>query len=95
MSKNPPRDLTIPAELEEYIREHAPEILTRAVESAAKRGFAVEYKAVPAKKDPDCYDCEYCNRLHYLKGEWHCRIIKPHEVPNPLTCFVHRSAVHN
>lgn len=57
MSKNTPRDLTIPAELEEYIREHAQEILTRAVESAAKRGFAVEYKAVSTLKAPDCYDC--------------------------------------
>lgn len=91
----PPRDLPIPAELEKHIREHAPEFLARAVESAAKRGFAVEYKAVPAQEDPDCYDCEYCHRLRYLKGEWHCRITKPHEVPNPLTCFVRRGDTHN
>lgn len=50
-----PRDLPIPAELEEYIKEHEQELLARAVESAAKRGFAVEYKAVPAQKDPDNY----------------------------------------
>ena len=91
VKETPPRDLPIPAELEEYIKEHAPEFLARAVESAAKRGFAVEYKAVPAQKAPDCYDCEYCHRLRYLKGEWHCRIYKPDEVPNPCTCFVHRS----
>ena len=40
--------------------------------------------------DKDCYNCEYCRRLRYLKGEWHCRIYKPDEVPNPCTCFVHR-----
>lgn len=95
VKETPPRDLPIPAELEEHIRQHAPEFLARAVESAAKRGFAVEYKAVPAQKAPDCFDCEYCHRLRYLKGEWHCRITKPHEVPNPLTCFVHRSAAPN
>jgi len=74
MNDTPPRDLPIPAELEEYIKEHAPEFLARAVESAAKRGFAVEYKAVPIQKATDCYDCEYCHRLRYLKCEWHCRI---------------------
>ena len=91
VKETPPRDLPIPAELEEHIREHAPEFLTRAVESAAKRGFAVEYKGRPAWQDKDCYNCEYCRRLRYLKGEWHCRIYKPDEVPNPCTCFVHRS----
>lgn len=95
MSKNPPRDLTIPAVLEEYIREHAPEFLTRAVESAAKRGFAVEYKGRPVWQEKDCYNCEYCRRLRYLKSEWHCRIYKPDEVPNPCTCFVHRSEQPN
>ena len=90
VKETPPRDLPIPAELEKHIREHAPEFLARAVESAAKRGFAVEYKAVPAQKAPDCYDCEYCRRLRYLKGEWHCRIYKPDEVPNPCTLTASR-----
>lgn len=91
VKETPPRDLPIPAELEEYIKEHAPEFLARAVESAAKRGFAVEYKGRPVWQDKDCYNCEYCQRLRYLKSEWHCRIYKPDEVPNPCTCFVHRS----
>lgn len=93
VKETPPRELFLPAELEEHVRKRALEFLARAVESAAKRDFAVEYKAVPAQKAPDCYDCEYCNRLRYLKGEWHCRITKPHEVPNPLACFVRRGAV--
>lgn len=91
----PPRELFLPAELEEHVREHAKEFLARAVESAAKRGFAVEYKGVQARKNPDCFDCEYCDRLRYLKGEWHCRITNPHEVPNPLACFVRRGAAPN
>lgn len=90
MSKTPPRDLPIPAELEKHIQEHAPEFLARAVESAAKRGFAVEYKGIPAQMAPDCYDCVYCHRLRYLKGEWHCRTFKPHEITGPCACFAHR-----
>ena len=91
----PPRDLPIPEELEEYVRQRAPEFLTRAVESAAKRGFAVEYKAVSTLKAPDCYDCGFCHRLRYLKSEWYCRAFKPDEVPNPCTYFHHRSQVPN
>lgn len=91
MNDTPSREIFLQAELEEHIRERAPEFLARAVASAAKPCFAVEYKGRPAWEDRDCYNCEYCHRLRYLKGEWHCRITKPHEVPNPLTCFVHRS----
>ena len=95
MKETPPRDLPIPAELEEYIKEHAPEFLARAVESAAKPGFAVEYKGRPVWQDKDCYNCAYCHSLRYLNCEWHCRIHKPDEAPNPLTCFVRRNDRRN
>lgn len=96
MSNTPPRDLPIPAELEEYIKAKAPEFLTRTVESATKPHFTVEYKGRPAWNEKDCYNCEYCHRLRYLKGEWHCRITKPHEPhADPCACFIHRSARPN
>lgn len=90
-----PRELFLPAELEEHIRQKAPEFLTRAVESAAKRGFAVEYKAMSTLKAPDCYDCGFCNRLRYLKSEWYCRVFKPDEVPNPCTLYHSRTQAPN
>lgn len=92
MSKTPPCEVPIPAEMEEYIKERAPEFLARAVASAAKPTFAVEYKGKPYQESRECYDCEYCHRLRYLKGEWHCRICKPHEVPKDYPCFVRRGS---
>lgn len=50
MKENPPRNLPIPAELEEHIREHAPEFLARAVESAAKRGLQSNTKPSPLRR---------------------------------------------
>ena len=92
VKETPPREWFFPAELEEYNRERTPEFLARAVASAAKPCFAVEYKGKPIQESRECYDCEYCHRLRYLKGEWHCRICKPHEVPKDYPCFVHRGS---
>lgn len=52
--------------------------------------FEVKYLAVPATNDHDCYDCEYCKRGNYLKGEWHCAKYMPCEVPKETNCFTNR-----
>lgn len=95
MSDTPPREIFFPAELEAYMKERAPEFLAAAVDAAAKPNFALKCMAVPIQHDPDCYDCVYCHRGRYLKGEWHCRITKPHEVPKDYACFTKRGEVPN
>jgi len=60
-----------------------------------KPSFAVKYMAKPITTSLDCYSCEYCHRVRYLKGEWHCRKYKPGEPPEGLTCFVRRGKEPN
>ena len=50
MNNTPPRELFLPAELEEHIQEHAPEFLARAVESAANGVLQSNTKPSPRRK---------------------------------------------
>lgn len=57
---------------------------------AEKQIFVVKYSAVPSTNDHDCYNCEYCRRSNYLKGEWHCVKYTSGEVPKETNCFTRR-----
>lgn len=87
MNGNEPREIKIPTEAEDFAFEHNREFFNVAVSTAKKPGFAAKYLGKPAQEERECYDCQYCRRNRYIKGEWPCAKFKPGEPPEGLSCF--------
>lgn len=94
MSDNERREIIFPPEAEKFAMERNREFYDAVVSCAVKPGggqpFAVNYLIKPTQEDKDCYDCQYCSRHSYIKGEWPCAKFAPDEAPEDYTCFCKR-----